>query len=327
MSGMLYGDALVEPPSSVTGTGLFGPNGGFEDVDEGMLLDPPDPVDLLIAHTQNDDLNNKTRPLDFIRVKVNELKKENKRLKDKVLDLEQTLSIVQTAHEWTLGKGMTQEQAMRMQEIKALLEQAKKAKEEMQQFSGASRSSLYEKLRNAKTAVRREKQEKAEMKTRLMHAFDHARAHRDMYRRLVKQREEEHETWNRVLKEMKDRHNIELRRLHGDPAAMQSERRDQLSHFGEQVMGDLAVLQQHLKEVRQETVDNVVLENDDLEVEGDEDLDPDAEVQVFATTGATDAFGETMGTRVAKEVAAEVTGGIVGKGIDGTGKGGPDSPK
>jgi len=195
--------------------------------------------------------------LDFVRAKFSELKKENKRLKDKVSDLEQTLSIVQTAQEWTMGKGMTQEQAMRMQEIKGLLEQAKKAKEDMRQFSSASRAALYEKLRACKAALRREKQEKQEMKDRLMHAFDHARAHRDSHRKLARQREEEHDRWQQALKEIK--------------AAMASDRRDQLSHFGEQVMGDLSALQQHLKGVRQETVDSVILEGDDEEALGASD--------------------------------------------------------
>ena len=73
--------------------------------DDAMLLDPPDPVDLLIAHTHADEAVNlgarhkpKTgsrfprsfafrclfrRPLDFVRAKVSELKKENKKLKDR----------------------------------------------------------------------------------------------------------------------------------------------------------------------------------------------------------------------------------------------------
>eukprot|EP00930_Biecheleria_cincta_P072677 TRINITY_DN60034_c0_g1_i1.p1 TRINITY_DN60034_c0_g1~~TRINITY_DN60034_c0_g1_i1.p1 ORF type:complete len:294 (-),score=97.62 TRINITY_DN60034_c0_g1_i1:49-930(-) len=274
-------DARVEAPDRGS-TSVFG---GFEDVDDGMLLDPPDPVDLLIAHTHADEAANMgARPLDFVRKKLSDLKKENAKLKDKVADLEQTLSIVQTAQEWTMGKGMTQEQAMRMQEIKGLLEQAKKAKEDMRQFSSASRAALYEKLRACKAALRREKQEKMEMKDRLMHAFDHARAHRDAHRKLARQREEEHDKWQQALKEIKDRHKLELRRLHGDPAAMASDRRDQLSHFGEQVMGDLSALQQHLKGVRQETVDSVILEGEDEEgmyapdgqgVYGSQPADPD----------------------------------------------------
>eukprot|EP00913_Durusdinium_trenchii_P016881 g15871.t1 len=154
-------DASVEQP----GRNIHFGDPSFEDVDDTMLLDPPDPVDLLIAHTHADQaVNLGARPLDFVRAKMSELKKENSKLKSRVADLEQTLSIVQTAQEWTMGKGMTQEQAARMQEIKALLEQAKKAREEMQNFSSASRAALYEKLRTCKAMLRRERQEKLEMK-------------------------------------------------------------------------------------------------------------------------------------------------------------------
>ncbi|CAJ1350706.1 unnamed protein product, partial [Effrenium voratum] len=220
---------------------------------------------------------------------VSELKKDNTRLKDRVADLEQTLSIVQTAQEWTLGKGMTQEQAMRMQEIKTLLEQAKKAREEMQNFSSASRAALYEKLRTCKAMLRRERQEKVEMKDRLMHAFDHARAHRDAYRRLKQQRDEENERWQQAMKETKERHRLELRRLHGDPAAMQSDRQDQFSFYGEQVLDDLITLQQHLRGVKERTVDTVVLEGEEFEGSGLHLLqDPSDGAEVLATT---DAFG------------------------------------
>lgn len=305
----IFADALVdgEPKKSFEAD-------GFED-DDAMLLDPPDPVDLLIAHTHADEaVNLGARPLDFVRAKVSELKKENKKLKDRVADLEQTLSIVQTAQEWTLGKGMTQEQAMRMQEIKLLLEQAKKAKEEMQNFSSASRAALYEKLRTVKAQLRRERQEKQEMKDRLMHAFDHARAHRDAYRRLKMQRDDESERWQQALKETKERHRLELRRLHGDPAAMQSDRQDQFSYYGEKVIDDLLALQ-HLKGVRERTVDTVVLD-------GVEDFDADAEAaeaegfgdpaegaEVFATTDAFGSEAEAKETELAGDVASGVVEG------------------
>merc|ERR1740117_759287 len=72
-----------------------------------------------------DNQRGQKRTLDFVRIKFKEIKSENKRLRERVSDLEQTLSIVQTAQEWTMGKGMTQEQADKMREIKGLLEQAK----------------------------------------------------------------------------------------------------------------------------------------------------------------------------------------------------------
>merc|ERR1719476_716102 len=102
-------------------------------------MDPPDPLDLLIAHTEDVGPRG-PRPLDFVRAKFAELKRDNKRLRDRVADLEQTLSIVQTAQEWTVGKGMTPEQA-------------KKAREDLQNFSGSSRQALYEKLRACKNAL------------------------------------------------------------------------------------------------------------------------------------------------------------------------------
>merc|ERR1719277_1501137 len=181
------------------------------------------------------------------------------------MDLEQTLSIVQTAQEWTVGKGMTPEQSEKMKEIKALLEQAKKARADIQNFSDTSRTALYEKLRATKNALKREKEEKLLMKDRLMHAFDHARAIKEAHQRLTQQRQEEQEKWQSLILDMMERHRRELRRLQGDAAVMESDRQDQLSFFGEQVIGELTALQQHLQDVRQETVDAVIMEGDELE--------------------------------------------------------------
>lgn len=235
-----------------------------DDAEGGMLLDPPDPLDLLIAHTDNSGVQ-KPRPLDFVRAKFQEVKKENKRLKERVADLEQTLSIVQTAQEWSIGKGMTQEQKEKMKEIKALLEQAKKAREDIQSFSGASRQALYEKLRTCKAALRKEREEKQEMKDRLLHAFDHARAIKEQHRQLSQQRMAEQEKWQDVVRDMKERHRRELRRLQGDGAVMESDRQDELSYFGEQVVDGLLSLQQHLSSLRRETVDAVILDEDEFE--------------------------------------------------------------
>lgn len=247
--------------------GLTGPSvlaGIDEDVGEGMLMDPPDPLDLLIAHTE-DSIHNKPKPLDFVRAKFQELRKENKRLKERVVDLEQTLSIVQTAQEWTTGKGMSQEQREKFREIKALLEQARKTRQDINSFSEASKQSIYEKLRQCKAALKREKQDKAEMKDRLLHAFDHARAIKEAHQKLSQQREQEQDRWTEIVRDMKERHYRELRRLKGDGAVAESDRQDQLSHFGEQVIDGLTALQQHLHEVRQQTVDSVILEGDELD--------------------------------------------------------------
>merc|ERR1719440_1158257 len=108
----------------------------------------------------DDPTRGKPRTLDFVREKFKTMKSENKRLRERVADLEQTLSIVQTAQEWTMGKGMTPEQAEKMREIKNLLEQAKQARADMQNFSTNSKAALYEKLRSAKIALKKEQAEK-----------------------------------------------------------------------------------------------------------------------------------------------------------------------
>lgn len=229
----------------------------MDDEEGGMLLDPPDPLDLLIAHTESG-APQKQRPLDFVRAKFQEVKKENRRLRERVADLEQTLSIVQTAQEWSTGKGMSLEQKEKMREIKALLEQAKKAREEIQNFSGASRQALYEKLRVSKNALKKEREEKQEMKNRLLQAFDHGRTIKEQYRQLSQLRLAEQERWQEQLRETKDRHRRELRRLMGESVVNESDRQEQLSLFGEQVLETFTSLQRHLKEVREQTVDSVV---------------------------------------------------------------------
>jgi chromosome segregation ATPase len=248
MAGGLIQDGTVDP---------FAGLGSLDD-DEveaggGVMLDPPDPLDLLIAHTENSVIQ-KPKPLDFVRAKFQEMKKDNKRLKERVADLEQTLSIVQTAQEWSSGKGTTQEQRERMEkmrEIKALLEQAKRAREEIQNFSGASRQSLYEQLRSCKAALKKEKEEKLEMKDRLLHAFDHARAIKDQLRQVSQQRQAENERWQDTIRDLKERHRRELRRL-GEGAAMENE----------QVHEDLFTSQQNVWQVRGQTVGPALMEDD-----------------------------------------------------------------
>jgi len=159
-------------------------------IDAPLAEDMSDPVDVLLALTE-DPQKGKARTLDFVRVKFKDLKSENKRLRERVSELEQTLSIVQTAQEWTMGKGMTQEQAEKMREIKTLLEQAKQARLEMQNFSTNSKAALYEKLRSAKISLKKERQEKLEMRERLLHAFDRARVLKEHYAQMQEQAEEE----------------------------------------------------------------------------------------------------------------------------------------
>ena len=167
---------------------MAGPEGAFNSAgevgDDGLLLDAPDPVDLLLAMT-DEPSKNKDRPLDFVRARILALRKENKKLKERVGDLEQTLSIVQTAQAWAIEKEMTPEQVDKMRDIKDLLEKARRAKEEMANFSKHGRSHLYEQLRSAKLALKRERESKAEMKDRLLCAFDHGRLLKERNARLT----------------------------------------------------------------------------------------------------------------------------------------------
>jgi len=236
-------------------------------IDAPLAEDMSDPVDVLLALT-GDPLKGKARTLDFVRVKFKDMKSENKRLRERVADLEQTLSIVQTAQEWTMGKGMTPDQAEKMREIKSLLEQAKQARADMQNFSANSKAALYEKLRSAKVALKKEKEEKREMKERLLHAFDRARVIKEQHAQSQEQMEEERRSWQATVQSLRDRHKRELMRLQGEGAVMQADRQEQFSYFGEQVVQDLQQLQMHLREVRAKTVDNIMIEPDPVPGEG-----------------------------------------------------------
>merc|ERR1712032_508648 len=160
----------------------------------------------------------------------------------------------------TVGKGMTPEQAEKMKEIRSLLEQAKRAREEIQSFSGSSRTSLWEKLRTCKLALKKEKEEKREMKDRLLHAFEHVRQMREQQQRIVDRKHQEEDNFRRHIEEMKERHRRELRRLKGDDAVIKADRHERYSQYGEQVIEELTSLQHYVRDVRKETVDEVLIE-------------------------------------------------------------------
>jgi len=251
---------------------MAGPEGAFTSTgevgDDGLLLDAPDPVDLLLAMTEEPS-NNKERPLDFVRARIMALRKENKQLKERIGDLEQTLSIVQTAQSWAVEKEMTPDQIDKMREIKELLEKARRAKEEMANFSKHGRSHLYEQLRSAKLALKRERESKAEMKDRLLCAFDHGQVLKKRNELLTEQIERDHSQWQTMLRDVQNRHRSELRRLTGGESAVrESDRNAQLSQFGEHVMHELTALQEHLREVRQETVDTIEAPDGDGDADG-----------------------------------------------------------
>lgn len=184
--------------------------------------DPMNPVDHLLAFT-NDHRNKEARPMDFVRAKFKELKKENKALRERVQDLEQTLSIVQTAQEWTMGKGMTQEQAAKMQEIKTLLEQGKQARQDVQNFSSVGKTAMYEQLRKAKLALKKEREEKREMKERLMHAFDHARVIKDQHERLQQHQQEDRDAFEKQIRHLEDKHRRHIHMLQSASTAFDQE--------------------------------------------------------------------------------------------------------
>lgn len=241
-------------------------------IDEPLMEDMNDPVDALLALSA-DPTTEKTRPLDFVRQKFKDMKSENKRLRERVAELEQTLSIVQTAQEWTMGKGMTVEQADKMREIRTMLEQAGQARRDMQNFSTNSKAALYEKLRSAKIALRKEREEKREMRERLLHAFDRGRVIKEHHAQVQAQQQDEREGWQATVNNLRERHKRELMRLQGEGAVMQADRQEQLSYFGEQAVEDLAQLQQHLKELRAKTVDNVTLDEDEPPPGEDDEYD------------------------------------------------------
>jgi len=232
---------------------------GFEEDD----FPEPDPVDSLLAIKEK---GKPDRPMDFVRLRFKKLKEENKDLKNQVADLKHTLAIVQTAQQWSQGNLMSQDQAQKVKEMTMLLQQAKAARDDAANFSKVGKAAMYEKVRMYKNALKKERDEKREMKERLTNAFEHARVIKEENKKLAEKQKREREGWQEFVREMKERHKKEMNKMQGDLSNLdekRDERQKQLSHFGERVMQELCSLQQHLQEVRQETVDNVVLEGDE----------------------------------------------------------------
>merc|ERR1719181_321540 len=232
---------------------------GFEEDD----FPEPDPVDSLLAIKEK---GKPDRPMDFVRLRFKKLKEENKDLKNQVADLKHTLAIVQTAQQWSQGNLMSQDQAQKVKEMTMLLQQAKAARDDAANFSKVGKAAMYEKVRMYKNALKKEREEKREMKERLNNAFEHARVIKEENKKLAEKQKREREGWQEFVRDMKERHRKEMAKLQGDLEGQdekRDERQKQLSNFGERVMQELSSLQQHLQEVRQETVDNVVLEGDE----------------------------------------------------------------
>jgi hypothetical protein len=228
-----------------------------------------------------------------VREKLRGLKAENTRLHERVQDLEQTLSIVQTAQEWSVGKGMSKEQIDKMNEIKLLLEQAKKAKEDIATFSSSSRQNLYEKLRSCKLALRKEREEKKEMRTRLVGAFESVRKMKAVVEKVEQQRAIEQAKWQEDIRGLKEKHLKEMRRLNSGGAMASSSHSDQLTQFNEQMIGELTAMQQHIHIVKEDTIDAVVLEGDSV-FESHQSSDPHnqeqwSQEQAYGLAGSIDS--------------------------------------
>merc|ERR1719473_2481041 len=156
------------------------------------------------------------RPMDFVRLRFKKLKEENKDLKNQVADLKHTLAIVQTAQQWSQGNLMSQDQAQKVKEMTMLLQQAKAARDDAANFSKVGKAALYEKLRTYKNALRKEREEKREMKERLANAFEHARVIKEENKKLAEKQRREREGWQEMIRVMKDKQRKELAKLQGE---------------------------------------------------------------------------------------------------------------
>jgi len=279
------------PPSGDQGSAGAGHDAELFGQSDDDILNP-DPIDNLIPVTK--EAHNGPRALDFVRARFRTLRTENAQLRARVEDLEQTLSIVQTAQEWATGT-MTQEQQQKMHDIRSLLEQAKRAREDATNFTSVGKQAMYEKLRITKNALKKERDDKREMKERLVHAFDRARVIKEQHQRVCEERVQEREGWQELLRTMKERHRQELRKMKDAGGAFpEGERNQQASKFEERMMEELSALQHHLDQVKQETVDGVILEGDEEFEDGvafGGSADVGAEGVQFAASAGTE---ETM---------------------------------
>jgi len=197
---------------------------------------------------------------DFVRRKVRKITQEKKELAERVKDLEHSLEIIQTAQAWSLGNSMTHEQAQKIKEVTSLLLQAKQARQEALNFSKIGKGALFEKLRVYRNMLQKERQEKKEMRDRLAQAFEQARFIKEKNKQFEEKRKKEREIWQHLIRQMRDKHYREFEKLKqelGEYDVQKHERMRQLGNFGEKVMKELQLLQDHLNYVRQETIDNV----------------------------------------------------------------------
>merc|ERR1719473_764428 len=83
---------------------------------------------------------------------------------------------------------------------------------------------------------------------------------------MLEKQKRERDGWQQLIRNIKEKQRVELNQLKKDLGSQNMAKVDrmrQLSQFGERVMRELGALQEHLQEVRQETIDKVVLADDE----------------------------------------------------------------
>jgi hypothetical protein len=204
--------------------------------------------------------------MDFIRKKVNTLSAENKDLKQRIADVEATLSVVQTAQQWSEENFMSAEQAAKVKEVTNLILEARQAREEALTFSKVGKGALAEQIRQYKTELKKERQSKREMKQRLLHAFNQARVLKEEHAAFLEKQQEERLGRDKLLHKVRERHRAEMEQLER-AVAKQTEktqkRMEQVTSFGERVMADLNELQEQMRIVREEQYEPLTEEDDD----------------------------------------------------------------
>lgn len=166
---------------------------------------------------------------------------------------------------------MSPEQAAKVKEVTALLMEARSARQEALSFSKVGKGALYEQIRQYKTQLKKERQEKKEMKQRLVNAFQHSKQIKDEHSRLVEKQEQERAGWRKLIRKVQDRHREEISTMQtavGEQAQQAQQRMKQVNQFGERVMKELTQLQDHLHGVKEDTLTGVLSEDED-DVGGD----------------------------------------------------------
>merc|ERR550514_2241014 len=161
---------------------------------------------------------------------------------------------------------MSSEQAAKVKEVTALLMEAKAARAEALNFSKVGKGALYEQIRQHKLLLRKERQEKREMKQRLINAFEHSKKIKDQHQHLLDKVEKERLGWRRLIRKVQDRHREEIALLQvkvGSQSEAAQERMRQVNEFGERVMQELTSLQDHLQGVKEDAGGGLMGEHSD----------------------------------------------------------------